>query len=246
MTCFNLTGEEENMKKKIVGIFVCTLLIVTILPVTGTHDEKTISITREIEFIPILDFVEIDGSLLGISVVLANLGEGTADNIYWEMNASGGLFFYPKSKNGTIDALYSDQSETIKIWPVLGLGITTITFYCKYKIVNLSYDVYFEVKQEWRNLALLFLHSFPETIQLTKEWIEIDNYAYFDIGVELLKAGINNMHNVRVVLDDSLEPEFLAACKFTDGIGFLNEYGITKELVTSGYAHWEVELVDGE
>ncbi len=241
------------MKKKLVGIFVCMLLIATILPVTGTHDGKTISPTRRIEQVPIVNFKLIKGGLFGITVLLLNSGEGTADNIYWEMNASGGLFFYPKSKNGEIEVLGPGEGKEIKIFILLGLGITTINFYCKYKIVNLSCDTDFEVKEEWRDQPLLFWHSFPETIQPDKEWMTIDEYWYFDKkgapGVELYYEGINNMHNVRVVLGSHSfyqEIEFLAACKFTDGVGILEECWITEEIVTTGLAHWEVELVDGE
>jgi len=93
------------MKNKIMGIFVCMLLIATILPVAGTQDEKTISTKGGIDFIPVLDLIDIKGGLFSISVNLTNFGEGTADNIYWRMNASGGIFFFPKSINGEIDEL---------------------------------------------------------------------------------------------------------------------------------------------
>ena len=113
--------------------------------------------------------------------------------------------------------------------------------------------MYFEVIQEWQDQAILFLHSFPERIQPAKEWMDIQEYWYFDktdtTGVELYYEGINNMHSVRVVLGSdsfSQEIQFLGACKFHDGTGFLNEYGITEELVVSGDAHWEIELVNGE
>ena len=201
---------------------------------------------------PFLDLIHIKGGLLGISIVLKNFGNGTANNISWEMNASGGLFFYPRSTRGTIDALSPGQNETIYIRPMLGLGTATITFLCTYKIVNLSYDVDFVVKQEWRNRALFFLVSFPERIQPIKEWMVIENYSYFNEsenpGIEFQYKGICNMHNVRVVLDlpsFSQEIEFLAACKFTNGSAILYECWVTKWLVQGGDAHWEVELVDG-
>jgi hypothetical protein len=241
------------MKKKIVGTFVCMLLIATVLPATGTRNDTTIPTTGTIDSIPVLDFVEIKGGLLGISVVLTNFGEGTAENINWEMNASGGLFFYPKMRSGTIEILNPDQYVKIKIWPVIGLGKTTITFYCSYNILNFSYDMTVELKQEWREKAFVFWHSFPETIQPAKEWVVIENFSYFNrtnaMGVEFNVEGINNMHNVRVVIglpSRSQEIEFLGACKFIEGIGTLFEYGITEDLVMSGDAHWELELVDGE
>jgi hypothetical protein len=201
--------------------------------------------------VPVLDLIHIKGGLLGISVVLKNFGNGIADNISWEMSASGGLF-YPRTKNGTIDPLSPGQNETIHIRPMLGLGTATITFFCKYRIVNFTYDVDFIVKQEWHNRALFFLFSFPERIQPTKQWMTIENYSYINTsdfsGVEFHYLQKTNMHNVRVVVNSpsfAQQIEFLAACKFTNGTAILNECWITKELIQGGDAHWEVELVDG-
>jgi hypothetical protein len=239
------------MKKKSVVLFMCMLVIATIVPATGTHDEKTISSTRGIDFVPVLNLTGIQGGFLGVSVVVKNFGVGIAENIRWEMAASGGLLFFPKSRTGTIDMLYPGDAVPIKVWPALGLGKTTITFYCIYRIVNLSYDVDFEVKQEWRDQTFIFWHSF-DTTQPTKEWRVIYNFSYFEKtgtpGVQFQYGGIDNMHNVRVVLglpSCSQEVQFLAACKFTNGSATLYECWLTRELVQGGDAHWEVELVDG-
>ena len=131
------------------------------------------------------------------------------------------------------------------------IGKVSINFYCKYKILDLSCDV--EVIQEWQDQAILFWHSFPESIQPAKEWIDIQEYSYFDTkctpSVELNYEDINNMHKVRVVQGSSYsfqEIEYLGACKFINGTGILQECWITKDLVTTEEAHWEVELVDGE
>jgi len=204
--------------------------------------------------VPILDLINVKGGIRSISVVLMNFGEGIAENIYWEMTAIGGLFFYPKLRNGAIEILHPGQEETIQIAPVRGLGKATINFYCRYKIVGLPYDVDFEVKQEWRDLVIFFLDLFFDRIQPIKDWMMVEDYSYFTnrtdevSGVELNYSGINNMHNVRVVVDQPSfagEIEFLAACKFTDGKAVLYECWLTKELVMSETAHWEVELVDG-
>jgi hypothetical protein len=204
--------------------------------------------------VPILDLLNIKGGIRSISVVLKNFGEGTAENIYWEMTAIGGLFFYPELIDGTIGILYPGQEETIQIAPVRGLGKATINFYCRYNIVDLPYDVDFEVKQEWRDLVIFFLDIFSDRIQPTKDWMMVEEYSYFsnrtddEIGVELNYEGICNMHNVRVTYESQVFNqgiEFLAACKFTDGKAFLYECWLTKELVMSGDGHWEVELVDG-
>ena len=198
-----------------------------------------------------LDLIHVKGGLLGISVVVKNFASEMVNNISWEMSASGGLF-YPRTKNGTIDPLSPGQNETIHIRPMLGLGTATITFFCKYRIANFTYDVDFIVKQEWHNRALFFLFSFPERIQPTKQWMTIENYSYINTsdfsGVEFHYLQKTNMHNVRVVVNSpsfAQQIEFLAACKFTNGTAILNECWITKELIQGGDAHWEVELVDG-
>ena len=96
------------------------------------------------------------------------------------MNASGGIFFYPTSASGELDLLEPYESEKIKIFPAFGLGTVSLNFYCNYEIVNLSCDV--DIIQEWRDQAILFWHLFPENIQPTKEWVDIQDYSYFDIG----------------------------------------------------------------
>jgi hypothetical protein len=241
------------MKKKIIIIFVMMLLISTVLQVTGTHDEKTIAPTGGIAGVPVLDLKSITGGLFSITVLLENSGDGTAENIQWEMNASGGIFFYPTYASGEFDLLEPYESEKIKIFPAFGLGKVSLNFYCNYEIVNLSCDV--DIIQEWRDQAILFLHSFPENIQPDKEWVNIQDYSYFDTkgtqnaGVDLYYENLCNMHKVRVTPSESnsfQELEYLGACKFTNGKGVLEECWITKDLVTSEEAHWEVELVDGE
>ncbi len=242
------------MKKKIVGIFICMLVIATILPATGAHNEKTLASTGGIELVPVLDFERIAGGLFGISVLLVNSGEGTAENISWQMNASGGLFFYPKSISGIITVLGPDEEEKIKIMPAFGLGNTTLTFYCRYKMAEItSCDVDIEVKQEWQDRSFFIFHSFPASKQLNKSWVDTDfsyiNNRTYTGGVEFNYAGINNMHNVRVVLGLPLFSrgvEFLGACKFTNGTGILYECWVTEEIVMHGDAHWEVELVGYE
>jgi hypothetical protein len=241
------------MKKKLLGIFVCMLVIATAIPAVGTLDEKTMTSTGRIELVPVVDFINIKGGLLGISVLLMNFGEGTAHDMTWSMTVSGGLLFFPREANGEIPSpLDPDDEYVIPINLLLGLGKSTVTFYCNYTIIlDLSRsELEVGVKQEWSDLGLLILHTFPQGIQPEKEWVEIDGYEYIetdDQEVELTYAGINNMHNVRVVLGKSYSPdiEFLASCKFQNGTGYLKENWITKDIVTGGDAHWEVELVNG-
>ena len=241
------------MNKKIIGIFCCMLLITAIaLPVSGSFNEKTKANTTQIEFIPILDFKEIKGGFLRLSVILENSGEGPAYNVYFEMRASGGLFFFTKVKNGEIPLIHPGETVELKFGPAIGLGLITIELYCIYMIGGMYCETEIEVKQEWRDKAFFIMHSFPENIQPVKEWMEIEEFYYYesdDPEVMLTYQSILNMHNLRVVssFDSQYDKvEFRAACKFTDGIGHLKECWITRELVESGIGHWEVELVDGE
>ena len=241
------------MNKKIIGIFCCMLLITAIaLPVSGSFNEKTKANTTQIEFIPILDFKEIKGGFLRLSVILENSGEGPAYNVYWEMRTTGGIFFYTKIKNGEIPLISPGEQIELKISPALGLGVITIEFYCVYLLEGEYCETEIEIKQEWRDKAFFILHSFPENIQPVKEYMEIEEYYYYDsddFEVMLMYQDILNMHNLRVVRSaDSLNDtvEFRAACCFEEGMGHLKECWITKEIVESGIGHWEVELVDGE
>ena len=241
------------MNKKIIGIFSCMLLILaTSLPVSGTINEKTGAKTEGIELVPVLDFKEIKGGFLRMSVIIENSGEGPAYNVYWEMRINGGLFFYSKIKNGEIPIILPGEQIELKISPALGLGIITIEFYCTYLLESMYCETEIEIKQEWRNRALLLLNTFPEDIQPEKEWMEIEEYFYYESDTQevmLTFQDILNMHNVRVVsstVSQNDTVDFRAACKFQDGIGYLNECWITREIIESGIAHWEVELVDGE
>jgi hypothetical protein len=241
------------MNKKIIAILSCLFLITAIvLPVSGSFNEKTKTNTDGLDLIPVLDFKEIKGGFLELSVVLENSGTGDASYVYYEIRPSGGLFFYTKIKSGEIPLIHPGESVKLIFKPALGLGIINIEFYCRYLIGGMYCETEIEVKQEWRNRALLILNTFPEEIQPQKEWMDIEEYYYYesdDAEVMLTYQHILNMHNVRVVSSaDSFNEtvEFRAACKFDGGIGHLKECWITRELVESGIGHWEVELVDGE
>ena len=94
------------MEKKLLSIFICTLLIVTIaaIPISSTHLEKTgeteknIILTGGFESVPILDFLDPPVFNLGsIPLELVNTGMGTAEYITWEMRIleGDGLFGGP-------------------------------------------------------------------------------------------------------------------------------------------------------
>ena len=146
----------------------------------------------------------------------------------------------------------SDYGEKVKL---SGLGITTIRFNCIYTMSDLcGCDVEFEVKQEWVDIGIFSLHLILPGFQPDKEWVDIENYSYYNetdgaAGIEFYVEGINQKHNVRVVLglgSKTDDVEFLAACKFYDGVAVLEECWITRDIVEGGDAHWELETLDGE
>jgi hypothetical protein len=247
--------------KKVVGIFICMLLICLVLPVKGTFYENNITTTSDIDSVPIINLMNPPMiNLQNIPFLIENNGDGTANNITWEMNIIEGTsilegkLFNPKSATGTIPFLDPDGESTVNI-KISGLGIATIELTCSYSIDNISgCNTEFEVKQEWKDIGLFYVNLFLPSYQPDKEWVTVDNYSYFndtdnDIGVELYHEDLLQKHNVRVVEGSKTNSEevlFSASCKFINGTGVLHECWITEDIVTGGDAHWEVELVDGE
>jgi len=205
--------------------------------------------------IPILEFGNIKGGILGYSVTLTNYGNNTAYDIIWEMNVTDG-FLFPDHDSGEIDQLEPGEETIIKPKWAFGLGRSRIEFHCKYTMnintTKSSFDV--ETKQEWTDLGLLIAHAFPKGIQPDKEWVDIDSFHYeegdLDLYVKLEFDWIDHFHNVRVVTSQkdssSQEVLYLGACKFINGIATLVEGHITRGDIESGNALWEVELVNGE
>jgi hypothetical protein len=241
------------MKKKLVVVLMSMLITVTALPAFGTINEKELTETSMIEDIPIIDFYNnILWSYNPMIIYLENYGTGTAEDIEWEINITGGYFFSPHEWNGSFDAL-GEYNHKIYL-NTTGLGFGNMNLYCKYKMQNVSgCDVYIEKKEEYRILSIFFIHIFIRFLQPKKDWITIDDVNYFNDtdqdGCHFFVEGINNMHNVRVMEgadDGSEEALFLAACKFTNGNATLYECGVTRSIVESEEAHWEIELVNDE
>jgi len=248
------------VKAKLISILGMMLLIATaVFPVSEGIDKINDSSTGGIELVPLLCFNDPRILSLGyIPFILENRGNGAAYDITYEMRVieRGGLFggelFSPKEIVRTYPYLGPGEiiEENLEI---TGIGITTIYFACRYKIEYMyGCDIEFEIKQELTDLGLLSLHLFLPSMQPKKEWMEVDDYWYYNEsdqgGVELYFEDICQKHNVRVSMGSgswAKEVLFKASCKFYDGIGILEECGITREIVESGEAYWEVELVDG-
>jgi len=207
--------------------------------------------TPEIGPIPIVDFGDIKGGLFQISVPLSNYGEEIAYDIQWEMNVSGGLLFYPTYKNGEFEALAPGEETTIKIVPMIGLGLATVEFICRYTMIieSLREEMEGATIQEGNDQGILFLHTFPDGKQPTKEWriLEDNEYEYtYYSGQKAVKFLLGppqptTMHKIRIKNTASQDIEYLTAIKFQNGEAVLQENWQTYGMLQGG--QWEIEIV---
>jgi YD repeat-containing protein len=201
--------------------------------------------------IPILKWVNIRGGLLGFSVGLKNSGENTAYDVKWEMFVVDG-FLVPKYDSGEIANLEPGEEERIPLKWKFGLGRSTIEFHCDYvmSIDGTREDLDVKTKQEWNDLGLLIAHTFPDGIQPKKDWKDIKYYNYTvsgtGKGVEFNYKNFLEWHNVRVLEYGTGDELYTAACKFTNGVGYLEEGWITRSDIENANAYWQIEEVDGK
>ena len=91
--------------------------------------------------------------------------------------------------------------------------------------------------------CIAILHTFPPGEQPESKWERIESSDYIGENEVLLQYGdILSKHNVRVHSYLS-KVKFMSSCSFTDGAGVLNEGHLTEDIVTSGDAYWEVEIL---
>jgi len=96
------------MKRKIVGIFVCTLLIVMIIPSFGTINEQVNGENLVSSYFPLAVpvFVKIDGIdgeskiIAGLRITITNTGDEIIQDIDWTFNTSGGIIIFGDGKQG--------------------------------------------------------------------------------------------------------------------------------------------------
>jgi len=213
-----------------------------------------------LEKVPLIEFI--DPSVLNfrkIPLGLLNTGNGSAEDITWEMEIidGGGIFrgklFNPKYQSGYTPLLGPGQDFGEDI-DLRGLGLTTVRLIITYTLKDLPQcPVEFKVKKDYRDLGVTALQTIPKILQPDELWNEVDSYEYYDEsdqqGVELYIEGINQWHNVGVIYnsdDRANEVAFIAMCKFTDGHANLVECGITRDVVMSEKAHWVVETLNGK
>ena len=203
-----------------------------------------------------LNLVDIKVSIGRITGELGNSGDVTPDSIDWKTSIVlpdgplkklfGGLLFFPKQKEWVTD----DTNFRLNM---LGLGSATVNTSFKYTVLNSSgHEVYAE---GYREIKLQGLFIFLKIVQQpSRPWIKIDpqDVVYeesqsppYDKTVQLF-FGIDHFHNVRVCDSDSSDVLFQGSCCFDGEVGVLNECFITKGIVKTGNAYWEVELKEGE
>lgn len=196
--------------------------------------------------LPALDFENLKGGLLGISLDLKNSGGGTAHDIKWSMNVSEGnvKVFFGKDK-GEISQLGPDSKKTINIKPMLGLGKITFTLYCEYKIYfsRDEQDIKHETPPgETSGFLIFFSNPEPKEDEI---WIEVDNYEYLSSqGKEFVKINVDvwqGEHKVRLINinppnNQQYGPMDLV---FKDGDVEIIENWDTKPFVDSHQSRWE-------
>lgn len=206
--------------------------------------------------VPVLNITNIIAGTGKLTAELKNNGDVTAKDIVWEtyvINVGGGLLrkfiqgylFFPKIGEGTIPSLGPGNTTEFNI-NMLGFGFTTVSFNLKYTIQNLrNGDVDVEVFQE-ENILGLFVFLDNELIpQPDRTWVKINDPYYTGTDTVELPHEILQLHQVRVHDAGSTEILFQSSCSFNGTTGILQEGHITKDIVMSGNAYWEVELVGG-
>jgi len=104
------------MKKKIVGISICLLLIVPIFSMSAAADPK-----------PEFEIAGVKGGI-GLTVLIKNVGNADAANIAYQIDHGGGLFLRTTKWTGQV--LDIPAGETGPLWTGwirfgIGLGILT-------------------------------------------------------------------------------------------------------------------------
>ena len=210
-----------------------------------------------IKKVPVLNLENIKGGLGKIKGDLENSGDVSPESIGWKTEIVlpdggflrqlfRGLLFIPKQKEW--ETTYTDFKMNM-----FGLGRATVNISYIYTVLNTS--EYVVDVEGFRQLDVRGLFVFLNIIeQPSRPWVKIEsqNVVYEeDQGPPVNKFvklyyGVKNMHIVRVVDADSSDILFQGACCFDGEVGVLSEGFITKGIVKSDNAYWEVELKEGE
>ena len=219
-------------------------------------------VLSKIEEAPILEFTDLKAGLIGIfnmgnfkigalgfSVTLKNFGKGTAYNVTWEMEITGGVILFSPKTQGEFDSIEPDQKEVITMVPVVGFGIPTFKFTCKYKIELDSSKQMVDAgtRQDYVGLAFLLGTSFPEGLQPDLDWKKIENVDYDSVENGVMLSEIDNgkpvpesWKNVRIHDTISDETVYWNICKFENGKGVVYEDHATRGNINNEVI-WQVE-----
>ena len=204
-------------------------------------------------------------NLLKVPIYVTNSGKATANNIKWSLDIKPGDFFIPEddTDNETIGSLGSDDEEKIemKLSCFLKKKVTLRCYYTISEFNKSDCEVDVIVEKEMNDFGLFLVNGFFQGMQPTPKWETIDkeNVIYEEENgpggpekyVKLIFQGINNMHNVRVVQapnydSDSTDTLFQSASKFEDGEARVEECHLTRDIVLSNNAYWQVETLNGQ
>ena len=103
------------MKRKIIGIFICVVILFPVLSVTSESNQ-----TAE------LDIRTIDeGLLVGIAARIENIGEVDAEDVKWSIEFKSGNIILPLGgiKKGSFENIPASEMRSIFSGPVFGIGL---------------------------------------------------------------------------------------------------------------------------
>ena len=143
------------MKKRIFCILVCTLLIITILPITAMAGNEQNQIEKSNPE-PYQQPQSIENATLefrfnqrGLTII--NIGNVTAFDIWWNVTNDGGLLWVGnRYMNGKLAQLEPDESMTAKLGFILGFG--KMTFHIRAGAANVP-----TLDKEMTGTLVLFL-----------------------------------------------------------------------------------------
>ena len=108
------------MNKKIIGIFVVTLLITTILSIPTIANKPTSDSSKTDPFFDI--FVESSVFGLGTRIIINNIGDLTIRDIDWTFNASGGTIVFGDGEHGRIPTMLPNDEIVLLLKPAPGIS----------------------------------------------------------------------------------------------------------------------------
>jgi len=103
------------MKKKLLGILVCMLMIIPALATTVTANPEPEFKIRAVD----------EGLIVGIISLVENNGDTAAEDVEWSIKFESGTILLPLGgvKSGSFKNLPAGESKSIFSGPVFGMGI---------------------------------------------------------------------------------------------------------------------------